>query len=119
MAERKTFEDMVDNIIAQDSTYSPEAYVFLMEALRFTQKKIKRTGHLSGAELLEGIREFGLEQFGPMTREVFSHWGVNSTEDFGKIVFNMVENKLLARTPTDSIEDFRNVYDFKEVFDKC
>jgi uncharacterized repeat protein (TIGR04138 family) len=52
-----------------------------------------------------------------MTKTVLNHWGVNTTDDFGEIVFNMVENGLMGKTEKDSREDFKNVYDFHEVFD--
>jgi uncharacterized repeat protein (TIGR04138 family) len=89
----------------------------LYKGAGFTQEKLKRSDHVSGRELLEGIREFGLEQYGPMTLTVFQHWGIRTTEDFGEIVFNLVENGLLKKTEEDSRADFKNVYDFKEVFD--
>ena len=72
--------------------------------------------HVNGQELLDGIRQYSQEQFGPMTRTVFNHWGVNTTEDFGHIVFNLVNAKLLGKTDQDSLDDFKNVYDFKETF---
>jgi len=87
-----------------------------MQALSFTQQKLKRQAHVSGKELLECVREFAVEQYGPMTKTVLSHWGVTSTEDFGNIVFNLVERKVLSKTDTDSIEDFKNVYDFNAAF---
>ena len=73
--------------------------------------------HVTGQELLEGIRVYGLDQFGPLARQVFEHWGIQSTEDFGHIVFLLVEVKLLGKTEEDSIADFREVYDFAEAFD--
>jgi len=114
-----TFETEVAKIVNRDTAYRAEVYHFVMEALRFTQHRLKRQGHVTGAELLEGIKEYGLEQFGPMTRTVFEHWGVKNTGDFGKIVFNMVKSRIIATTPTDSLDDFTDVYDFEEVFGKC
>ena len=111
------FNKKIGEITEKDSRYKPDAYEFIMHALSFTQKKLKRKDHVTGRELLEGIREFGLEQYGPMTKTVFQHWGVKTTEDFGEIVFNMVENGLMGKTDKDSRDDFRNVYDFKEEFD--
>lgn len=111
------FYKKLEELVGKDPRYKPDAYEFLMQALWFTQKKLKREGHITGRELLEGIREFGLEQYGPMTLTVFEHWGVKTTEDFGEIVFNLVENGLLKKTEEDSRADFKNVYDFKETFD--
>ena len=72
--------------------------------------------HVSGQELLAGIRSYALEQFGPMTLTVLNEWGVRRSEDFGELVFNMVENHLLAKTKKDSREDFKDGYDFDEAF---
>lgn len=111
------FYKKVEEIVEKDPRYKAEAYEFLMQALWFTQKKLKREGHITGQELLGGIREFGLEQYGPMTKTVFQHWGIRTTEDFGEVVFNMVECGLLRKTDKDSRDDFKNVYDFNETFD--
>jgi uncharacterized repeat protein (TIGR04138 family) len=71
---------------------------------------------VTGKELLEGIKDLLIEKFGPLTLTVLQHWGINSTEDFGHIVFNMVEKKVLSKTEEDNIESFRNIYDFEAVF---
>ncbi|MDD5653858.1 MAG: hypothetical protein PHT31_06860, partial [Candidatus Omnitrophica bacterium] len=98
------------------SRYKPDSYEFVMQALHFTQSKLKRQSHISGKELLEGIREFVIEQYGPMAKIVLGHWGVNRTEDFGNIVFSLVEKKVLSKTETDSPEDFKGVFDFDSAF---
>lgn len=110
------FSALVEEIITKDPRYKVDAYEFLLQALSFTQQKLKRKGHVTGRELLEGIREFGLEQYGPMTKTVFNHWGIKTTKDFGEIVFNMVENGLLGKTEQDSRDDFKDVYDFAQAF---
>lgn len=114
--EQKDFYQVVEGIVRQDDRYHLDAYEFLMQALYFTQKKLKREGHLRGRELLEGIRKFAIEQYGPMAKTVLSHWGVTKTEDFGNIVFNMLAKKLLSKTEEDSLKDFKDVYDFEVVF---
>jgi uncharacterized repeat protein (TIGR04138 family) len=111
------FQEKVAQIIRRDPRYKPDAYEFVMQALWFTQKKFKIEGHVNGRHLLEGIKEFGLQQYGPMAKTVFEHWGINTTEDFGQIVFNMVNQGLMSKTEEDSLEDFKNVYEFKEAFD--
>jgi uncharacterized repeat protein (TIGR04138 family) len=115
------FDLALEKILAKDSRYSREAYVFVREALDFTQKLIGRGSqgrHVTGQELLDGIRRFALQQFGPMVPTVFEEWGITRCPDFGEIVFNMVENGLLARTEKDTREDFQNGYDFNEAFRK-
>jgi uncharacterized repeat protein (TIGR04138 family) len=73
---------------------------------------------VSGHELLEGIRLYALQQFGPMARTVLEDWGIRACEDFGEIVFNMVEHKILSKTDDDSREHFKGGYDFRDAFEK-
>jgi uncharacterized repeat protein (TIGR04138 family) len=115
------FDEAVELILTRDKRFSRDAYVFVREALDYTQKLIgKETRgqirHVSGHELLDGIRQFALQQFGPMVMTVFEEWGVRHCRDFGEIVFNMVEIGLLAKTDRDTRDDFQNGYDFAEVF---
>ena len=118
-----TFEDGLDQILAKDTRYHRDAYLFLREALDYTQKSIlKETRgqmrHVSGQELLGGIREYALEEFGPMVITVFEEWGIRHCRDFGEIVFSMVETGLLAKTDKDSRTDFENGYSFEDAFSK-
>ena len=110
------FEKTVEDIYSKDSRYKPDAYEFVAAALHFSQKKLKRQGHILGRELLEGLKEFAIEQFGPMAKAVLNHWGIHRTEDVGNIVFNLIEKKFFFRTETDSLDDFKNVYDFESAF---
>ena len=108
----------IRDIAREEGTYKEDAYYFVFEALEYTMKKHKREGHVSGRELLDGIRALALEKFGPMTRTVLLHWGIKSTHDFGRIVFILVDRELLGKQPEDSIRDFENVYDFETAFEK-
>jgi len=117
------FDEAVELILVRDPRYTRDAYTFVREALDFTQKLAGRENrgtlrHVSGQELLEGIRQFALQQFGPMAATVFEEWGVRNCRDFGEIVFNMVEIGLLAKTEKDSRADFDNGYDFTDAFRK-
>lgn len=117
------FEEVLDQIVARDPRYTRDVYFFLREALDHTQKLVGRLkpgeiNHVSGQELLGGIRAYALEHFGPMAKDVLETWGVRRCEDFGEIVFNMVEASLLAKTDSDTREDFRGGYDFEEAFAK-
>jgi uncharacterized repeat protein (TIGR04138 family) len=118
-----TFEEGLDLILSKDSRYAREAYVFLREALDHTQKSIVKENrgelrHVTGQELLAGIRDFALTQFGPMAIMILEEWGIRNCQDFGEIVFNMVEVGLLAKTEKDSREDFKDGYDFEDAFRK-
>lgn len=117
------FEEVVDKMAERDSRYHRDAYFFLREALTYTQKTIGKASkgelrHVTGRELLHGIREYALTQFGPMTLTVLDEWGIRATEDFGAIVFNMVEHNLLAKQETDTADEFKEAFDFDEVFRK-
>jgi uncharacterized repeat protein (TIGR04138 family) len=113
------FYSIVSTICSQDTRYNPEAYEFVMEALAFTQKKFKKPKHISGEELLAGIKALLLKKFGPMTLTLLKHWGIKATDDFGNIVYNLVENKVLAKDTQDHYDSFKNAYDFDEVFNKA
>jgi uncharacterized repeat protein (TIGR04138 family) len=117
------FAEALDSIIASDPRYQRDAYVFLRDALDFTtkqQKKIKGLSvrHVTGPELLDGARQYALKEFGPMVVTVFDNWGIHSCEDIGNMVFNLIGAGIFGKTDEDSIEDFKNVYDFGEVFVK-
>src|SRR5580704_12694816 len=117
------FDIGLENILAKDPRYSRNAYLFVREALDFTQKFISRENqgsvrHVSGQELLDGIRRFALQQFGPMGITVFEDWGITRCADFGEIVFNMIDVSLLAKTEKDSRDDFQTGYDFNDAFRK-
>ncbi|TAM41413.1 hypothetical protein EPN54_01880 [bacterium] len=110
------FHDLVDQICGKDTRYKPDAYEFLLRGLTFTQNKLKRKAHVSGRELASGLRDYAIDQYGALAARVLSHWGINNTRDFGNIVFNMIEHKLLAKNENDSLDDFNAVYDFDEAF---
>jgi len=99
------------------SRYCKEAYVFVSQALDYTLKSIGERRHVTGRELLEGVREFAIKQFGFLAKTVFQSWGIRRTDDFGRIVFELIARGNMSKTPTDSIVDFQNVYDFVDVFD--
>lgn len=111
-------EDILQNILTRDPRYTAEAYAFVRAGLDYTVRRLDKPRHVSGQELLDGIREFALVEFGPMTRTVLNGWGIRRTEDIGEIVFNMVETGLLGKTEKDSRADFANGYDFDEAFRK-
>jgi len=107
----------VEGICRKDPRYKPEAYLFVLAGLHFTVCQLSQPRHITGQELTEGLRLYGLDQFGPLTAQVFEHWGIRRTEDFGRIVFTLVENKLLRKTEDDSLRDFQEAYDFSTAFD--
>lgn len=110
------FYTIVDQIYDKDSRYHPESYEFVMEALSYSQKKFKKSRHVTGQELLDAIKALTLRKFGPMALTVLKHWGIKATEDFGNIVFNLVQYRILAKDTNDTYESFKNAYDFEEAF---
>ena len=110
------FYVLVEEICGQDKRYKPDAYEFVLAGLGFTQKKLKKIAHVSGGQLACGLRDYAINQYGALASQVLSHWGISQTQDFGNIVFNMIEKKLLSKTNEDSLDDFEAVYDFKTAF---
>lgn len=108
--------------------YHPAAYDFVDQALKYAQRRLGKASeprpkptlaaHISGPELLDGIRELALKEFGLMTIPVLRHWGVNTTEDFGRIVWDLIERGQMSRTDRDQLSDFFDVYDFDTAFDR-
>ncbi|MGA2747838.1 MAG: Minf_1886 family protein [Verrucomicrobiota bacterium] len=115
-------DEGIRRIVAQDPRYPSDAYLFVQEAIQYTQRTLGRhkseQKHVAAKELLEGIRECALRMFGPMAPTVFDEWGIHTCEDFGEIVFNMIDNNLATKTQSDSRDDFKGGYSFEEVFRK-
>ena len=117
------FSETVEQIMRDDHRYDREAYGFVREGLDYTLKMLQKRGevahrHVSGQELLEGLRRYSLDQFGPMTKTVLNYWGIQRCEDFAEIVFNLVEKGVLGKTEQDSRDDFKGGYDFEEAFQR-
>jgi len=117
------FAEALESVVASDPRYQRDGYIFLRDALDFTTKQHKKVKgvsvrHVSGPELLDGVRQYALKEFGPMVMTVFDSWGIRSCEDMGHMVFNLIGAGVFGKTEQDSIEDFKNVYDFEEAFVK-
>lgn len=120
------FADVVGVICKEDPRYGRKAYEFVRLGLDHTVKDLKKRGggaeaksrHVSGHELLEGLRTFALDQFGPMAKTVLNSWGIHRCRDFGDIVFNLIAYKVFSKTDADRPEDFDGLYDFDEAFVK-
>lgn len=119
MKELEGYLRKIEKLMEDNQQYKFEAYSFVMAALHSTVGRLKKARHITGAELLKGIREYALEQFGPLSRTVLNYWGIYETIDFGRIVFALVEAGILRKQPEDKLEDFQGVYDFKKAFDQA
>lgn len=109
------------------SRYHPEAHRFVFDALQFTQESLRRpqprspndeNAHITGQELCEGIRSLAVKRFGLLARTVFAYWGIHSTADFGRIVFELIERGEMKKTDSDTLADFSEVFDFDEALDQ-
>ena len=116
-------ESAVEKIIGRDPRYAPDAYFFVNDAVSFTVKALRSKGikgglnpHVTGPELLQGIRRYALDQYGPMAHALLDHWNVRSCEDFGEIVFNLVDAGMLGKNESDRREDFKGGYAFDDAF---
>jgi len=118
MEDLEGYLEKIQKILDANQQYKFEAYSFVLAGLHHTVSKLKKPRHVTGGELLEGMRQYALEQFGPMARMVLNYWGIQCTEDIGKIVFALVDAGILRKQPEDSLDDFRNSYTFEEAFDR-
>ena len=129
----------VEQLLREDRRYRLEAYAFVFEALSYAHdvlglgtEKASEPGdeplekpakggkkgqqaerHLTGQQLCEAIRLYALEQYGYMAKTVLNSWGVQTTGDFGEIVFNLIRIRQMKKTKDDRREDFDDVYDFE------
>ena len=110
--------DDIDWLVEKEPRYRREAYLFVLEGLEFTVQKLKREGHVTGVELLYGLRDLALEKFGLMASTVLEHWGVVSTDDFGQVVFRLVEANRLGRREEDTVEEFHDVFDLRSELER-
>jgi len=120
------FAEVVALIRKEDPRFDRKAYDFVRQGLDHTVKELKkkdairvaRTAHVTGAELLDGLRIFALDQYGPLAKTVLNDWGVKGCPDFGDIVFNLIEYNVFSKTERDRREDFADLYSFEDAFVK-
>lgn len=119
-AEPKPLQEVVDEV----GLYPVEAFEFVQQGLSYTVKKVhaeltdpKASRHISGQQLSHGLREYALGQWGLLARTVLRRWNVTSTLDFGRIVFALVAAGHLQKTEDDTLDDFKNAFDFRTAFD--
>ncbi|MEO7600011.1 MAG: Minf_1886 family protein [Opitutus sp.] len=119
------FAEIVGLICKEDPRFDRKAYDFIRLGLDHTVKELKskeskasRSRHVSGPELLEGLRVYALDQFGPLTKTVLDSWGIRRCSDFGDIVFNLIEYNVFSKTDNDRREDFSDLYSFEDAFVK-
>jgi uncharacterized repeat protein (TIGR04138 family) len=117
MSELRLAADVFEQLRERGERYDERAYFFLLASIEYLQGRLPARRHVTGRELALACRDFALEQYGLLARTVLEHWGVASTEDFGRLVFALVQVGLLVTQPGDRIEDFQDVYAFDQAFD--
>jgi len=120
------FSEIVNLICKEDPRFDRKAYDFVRLGLDHTVKELRKrdaeraekSRHVTGPELLDGLRVYALDQFGPLTKTVLNAWGVTKCTHFGDIVFNLIEYNVFSKTESDRREDFADIYDFDAAFVK-
>lgn len=115
------FNEALALIVQEDARYDQAAYHFVREGLDYTIRKLEKPvdgpgRHVSGQELLAGLRDYAIQEYGPLARRVLAHWGIRRCEDFGEMVFNLVNAGVLGKTDNDHKSDFTGGYDFETAF---
>lgn len=106
----------IEEIAREAGRYSPAAFKFVYDGLGYTvQNIVKEPRHVSGQTLCEGLRKMAVERYGRLAMAVLTSWGVRATRDFGEIVYTLIDHEWMSAQPTDSIDDFNAVYDFRTV----
>lgn len=120
MVTPQVLEKIRNEIIlsGRDNRYKLEGYGFVLQGLNFYYAKTGEKRHFTGNELAKGFIEFAHKQFGPLTYDVLKSWGIHTTDDFGYIVYNLIEIKLISKNEKDALEDFFNVINIKEYLNK-
>ena len=110
--------DFLNETIEEDPRYKEEAYLFILDTLKYVIKNLREIRHITGQELSDGCRRRALELYGPLARSVLEYWGIRNTADFGEIVFNLIQIGQMRKTSRDMRKDFDDVYDFDVAFRK-
>ena len=116
MTELQFADDVLARIRARGGPYHERAFLFVLATIEYLQSRLDLRRHVTGGELAWACRDFAREQFGLLAPHVLAHWGIGRTEDFGRIVFTLVEVGLLVTQPGDQEADFEAVYDFADAF---
>ncbi len=121
-------EKPIEQIVTEDGRYPLEAFGFLHDGLARAVRDVhgedpppgdesgETTRHVSGQHLCEGLRAEATDRWGMLARTVLERWNIRATIDFGEMVYLLIEANHMKKTESDSIEDFRDVYDFESGF---
>jgi len=119
LISKEDYKQRLTEIIRLDGRYEREAYNFVLMSINFSITVIVRRNTITAKELLDGMRIYSLEKFGPMSRMVMEHWGVFSCKDFGEIVLNLINKGIVEGAIEHVVEEFEEVgFDFTEAFEE-
>lgn len=118
MPELAFRDGVMDRIRMREPRFHEHAYLFVLASLEFCQGRLTERRHIAGRELAEGCRDLARERYGVLARMVLEYWGIRSTADLGDVVFTLVDLGLLLSQPSDTRDDFTDVFGFEEAFDR-
>ena len=119
MPELAFRDGIMDRIRLREKRFTEHAYLFVLSALEYCQARLTDRRHINGRELSLGCRDLALERYGVLARLVLEHWGIRCTADLGDVVFTLVDLGLLISLPNDSRDEFAEVFDFEEAFERA
>ena len=115
-----SFEEAVSQYLLEDPRYPAEAYYFIRDGFEYVARDLEEKEgvprHLSGRELADGLKEFALDEYGPMAFFTLGQWNIHRTADFGELVYNLIRMGRFSQNKGDKKSDFNDLYDFDEVF---
>ena len=120
----------MQDVVREDGRYPQEAFAFLHDGLNRAVAHMHDDGapgevectdagdqkHVTGAQLCLSLRDLAAERWGMLARTVLARWQIRGTIDFGSMVYLLIDNGFMRKTPEDSLDDFRDVYDFETAF---
>jgi uncharacterized repeat protein (TIGR04138 family) len=111
-------DGIMDRIRMREQRFDERAYLFVLGALEYCQQRLPERRHISGRELALSCRDLALDRFGVLARLVLESWGIRSSSDIGDVVFTLVDLELLMSQPADSRDEFIEVFDFDQAFER-
>lgn len=99
-------EQKIVELTRSDPRFAREAYYFVTDAVSFTVSRLSSHRHVTARELLEGMRDFALKEYGVIASEVLHSWGIYSASDIGDLVYLLIGVELLSASPGDKRSDF-------------
>ncbi len=110
-------QEQIEEIARRDRRYPPDAYVLVFEGLECALARMSTRRHVTPSELVEGVREAALSQWGLLARAVLESWNIRETGAVGDLVFNLIRRGLLEAGEDDTPVQFQGVFTFDDGFE--